>query len=113
MKEKKGIPGGMFLIAGLLFFFNACNTPLGEYWEYTFDNQTQYSIDVSLNKGYRLSKEGVDQDGILQVAGKSNKKIFIKAGSVDFWWVSSSQNNNRYIYPITSGSTVTFKERAK
>jgi hypothetical protein len=117
MKEKNRTPAGVFFIAGIFLFFISffisCDTPWGEYWEYTFENQTQYSITVSLNKSYRSQKEGSDTSGPFQVGSNSSKKVYVKAGSVDFEWDSYASNYNRYIYPVTGGSRVTFKERAR
>jgi hypothetical protein len=112
MKEKNRTPAGMFFIAGIFLFFISCDTPWGEHWEYTFENQTQYSITVSLNKSYKFLKEGTDESGPFQLGSRSSEKVYVKAGSVNFAWDSYS-NSNRSIYPVTSGSKVTFKERAR
>jgi hypothetical protein len=111
MKERNRIAAGVFFIAGVFLFFISCDSPWGEQWEYTFENQTQYYITISLNKSYRYQKEGSDESRPFQVGSNASKKVYVKAGSVDFEW--DSYNSNRYIYPVTGGSKVTFKERAR
>jgi hypothetical protein len=124
MKErKKGSPIRLFFIAGVsvLFLFCGCDMPSGGYWEYTFENQTQYTIQVSLNEGYKLVREVPKENGEsspvytapLQIYNKSSKTVYIRSGSVDFEWTASSPGNNRSIYPVNTGSKVTFKERDK
>ncbi|MDR2258610.1 MAG: hypothetical protein LBE14_05620 [Treponema sp.] len=103
----------------IFFVFSACDASWEETWgpdyEYKFDNQTQYSITVTLNKNYKLSKEGGEESRELNLSSKSSRTVYIKSDSVDFKWAASYYNSSysRYIYPVTDGSKVTFKERAK
>jgi hypothetical protein len=116
MKEKIGKPAGMFFIMGipvLCLVFSACDTPLGGYWEYEFSNQTQYSITVSLNKKYKLAKEGAETDSGLDLYYKSSVTVYIDSDSVNFEWTAGYSEYNRHIYAETGGSKVTFREKAK
>jgi hypothetical protein len=121
MKQKK-FQMARWFFTGLsitAFVLSACKMPLGGYWEYTFENQTSYSITVSLNRAYKLVKEEtwadkkpwLDDD--LDIYSRSSKTVYIEEDSVDFEWTASSQSYNRYIYPVKAGSKVTFREREK
>jgi hypothetical protein len=126
MKKGKHKPAGFFYTAGVLAvftFFAACKTPLGGLWEYQFSNKTSYSIRISLDKGYKLSKESgssssawgdsepfIYTDFILYSG--SSGTVYVESDSVGFGWTAGS-TYNRYIYPEKDGSRVTFKERSK
>jgi hypothetical protein len=122
MKKGKRTPGGVLCIAGVLaalVFFTACDTPLGGYWEYEFNNETSYTITVTLDESYKTS---TDDDTEVNTAfnlytkssySKSSRTVYVKSGSVGFEWTANNSNNNRNIYPEKNGSKVTFKERIK
>jgi hypothetical protein len=116
MKTKNGKSAGMFVFAGIIFlFFSAC-MPFGGAWEYVFDNQTQYGIEVFLSGNYESFYEFFrkdEKDQVLYISPKSSKTVSIDTGSVDFEWTAYSSDNNRYIYPVKNGSKVTFKERPR
>jgi hypothetical protein len=122
MKGKTGKPARLFSIMGIsitAFVLSACAVPMGGFWEYVFDNQTQYHITVSLNKGYKLSNEGlrieneiwINDD--LAIYSGSSKTVYTEANSLGFEWTASSSDDNRHIYPEITGSKATFKERQK
>jgi hypothetical protein len=106
-------------IVSLIIPFNACDALVNNddfYWEYEFVNQTQYGIQISVNKGYKLSNEKDSDNEIhpelnsdIYLYSNSNKIIYINSDAVDFQWTASY--NNKYIYAVTNGSTVIFKER--
>jgi hypothetical protein len=106
-------------IVSLIIPFNACDefgNDKNFYWEYEFVNQTQYSIQISVNKGYKLSNEkdsnSPEYNSDIYLYYNSNKIIYIKSDAVDFQWTASyNSGNNKYIYAVTNGSTVIFKER--
>jgi hypothetical protein len=108
-------------IVSLIIPFYACDEYSGKdknfYWEYEFVNQTQYSIKLTVNKSYKLSKESDSElnDAIYLYSNSysdSNKVIYIKSDVAGFQWaVSYNPGNNKYIYAVASGSKVTFKER--
>lgn len=107
------LPTGILIVLVFAFLLNACDTPLTG-WEYTFINQTQYTIRISISEKYRLSKDSnaVEESGDFYLYSRSSKTLYgVDSGSVDFQWTASSESDNRYIYSVISGSEVTFKER--
>jgi hypothetical protein len=109
MKEGKHKPGGLFYITGLfaaLVFFSACETPFGGYWEDAFNNETSYTITVTLDKAYKTSTGDSEINTSLYLYSNSSETVYVKSDSVDFSWTARNAEKNRDIYPEKDGSKV-------
>jgi hypothetical protein len=93
MLEAAGIICGVFLVMVL------CSCDYWDY-EYTFDNQTQYSIQVTV-KGQHT----------IYLSPQKEEKVKLTGPSQDFTWEVSSYQDFEKVYADISGASVVFKER--
>jgi hypothetical protein len=84
---------------------------IGGYYNYEFDNQTGYTISVTMNQPYKISKNSTERNNALSINARSKTMVYVLQDSLDFQWTTSSGSNNSKIYSETIGAKVTFKER--
>jgi hypothetical protein len=71
-------------------------------YDYTFINQTLYSIKITIP---------TKDQGSFNLAAKHETKISIKSDTIDFEWTAVDPQHNYEIYPVKESGTVTFKLR--
>jgi len=104
------------LFAGVVsaLLCSSCGMKFGSY-QYEFDNQTQYSIYVTVDEEYKLSTDenALEHTGQFYLYANTTQILYsVSSDGLDFQWTASYWSNNRYIYTV-EGSKVTFKERAQ
>lgn len=93
---------------------NACDF---SYYVYEFKNNTDYTINVTVNKDYKMDEVDYGKSNVIQLGGKnsympSSAEITVDggSGSLSFSWEAYYESYNEKIYTKVSGNTVTFEE---
>jgi len=83
------------------------------YYDYEFDNQTRFTITVTMNQLYKTpNKNSPDRTNALSINRESKTTIFVlKDYSLEFHWTASNASDTPKIHSEIIGSTVVFKER--
>jgi len=77
------------------------NVPL----EYTFDNKSTFTIQITLSEPYKTDKDDeVNKKSPFSVFSSDVEKVYVKNnGVVDFKWTTSYIRDNPKLYCITKG----------
>jgi hypothetical protein len=105
---------------GIALTFSACEAFFPSNKKYTFDNQSNYTIYVTLNtvKNYQ-TKSGEEYydsntNEITLYSGYSEpKEIYIESDPVDFSWTAYNETDNQYIKCEVDQGKATFTNYKK
>ena len=92
----------------------ACDGLIPNRVSYKFDNQSAYSIYVTLDEKfqYKSGDSYVDSNTrVFTLTTKSSQEVFIESTSVDFSWTAVTESLNNKIYCVVDENKATFKER--
>jgi len=103
---------GLLFLLSITVIFSTCgdgsiNVP------YVFDNQSDYTIYVTLDKEY--STKGSDGkftssgSNAFSVGGNSKTEVDVYSSSVDFSWTTYYESDNGYVYCVVSKNKATFR----
>ena len=109
--NKKTFKKFCFLFMGfcILTILFACADSV--YYEYTFQNQTFHSIDIYVNKEYKIIKDDSEKyNNTITISGYSKRTIYVNTNQLDFVWTSHNGYDDEISYRI-DGSTVFFTEK--
>ena len=88
---------------------------IGGYYEYEFDNQTRYTITITMDRSYKTPYKNSSYrypENALSINSKNKTTVYVSQGnSLYFKWTASNASDNPKIYSETIGTKVTFKER--
>ncbi|HCC37172.1 MAG TPA: hypothetical protein DEQ14_05920 [Treponema sp.] len=100
----------------LLYIFGVCSCDLESNIEYTFDNQSSYTVIISLSEPYKTSKPNPSEDydppkitNPLRVYSGDSITIYVDNADMDFQWVTNSISDSAKIYCSASGARATFR----
>jgi len=82
--------------------------------EYTFDNKSSFTVQITLAEPYKTSKENDEKERTSPFSVYSSRveKVYVKNnGAVDFQWTTSFIGDNPKVYCVTEGPKATFKNR--
>jgi len=86
------------------------NVPL----EYTFDNRSSFTIQITLTAPYKTSNESEEKERTSPFSVYSSRveKVYVKSnGIVDFQWTTNNIGDNPKVYCVTEGPKAVFKDR--
>jgi len=105
---------GVLCLLGIAVIFSACSED-SIYIAYTFNNQSNYTIYVTLSKEYSTKdsegKHTSSGSKSISVSSNSKTEVDINAQSVDFSWTTYYESDNASVYCVVSNSKATFKNR--
>jgi hypothetical protein len=123
-KKRKWMMSVMSILLGACaLMFAGCkqSAPKGDYWVYTFDNETSCALSITPSSGYADSapttnpdgtySDPSETDGTFTLGAKSSKSIWVKSSFVSYAWAPAGSTAAVGIYSTINGSTVVFKER--
>jgi len=82
--------------------------------EYTFDNKSSFTIQITLAAPYKTSKENEEKERTspFSVYSFNVTKVYVQNnGIVNFQWAADSAKNNSKVYCVTDGQKAVFKNR--
>jgi hypothetical protein len=123
--KRKNVIFLLLLFIAISTLFNACIKLLSGYWEYEFANESSYTIQITLNKKYASSEQGLSNEdelssSIIYLSSHTSRTVYSGDDSIDFTWIASSNSTGYYatsiihnssIDIVSDGSKITFKER--
>jgi len=82
--------------------------------EYTFDNKSSYTIQITLSEPYRTSsdKEEKTTTSPFSVYSLNVTRVYVQNnGIVDFQWITNYAEDNPKVFCVTEGSKAVFRNR--
>jgi len=102
-----------FVFCGLFLVLFSCRIEDFEL-EYTFDNKSSFTIQITLAAPYKISKENEEKERTSPISVYSSRveKVYVKSnGIVDFQWTTSYVEDNPKVYCVTEGPKAVFRDR--
>jgi len=106
-----------WLVACLLCTFVICSCgDLEKNIEYVFDNNSSYTVQITLSQPHSTSKPTKDYtpektSSTVTVYGGNSVTVYVDNTDVDFQWTTSYAGDNSKVYCTASGAKATFNNR--
>jgi len=110
---RKSVAGILYLLV-VAAIFSACG-PGSINVPYVFDNQSNYTIYITLSKEYyiRGSDDKLVPSGskTFSVSGNTKSERQVYSNAIEFSWTTYNESDNGFVYCIVDGNKATFKNR--
>jgi len=105
-----------WLVACLLCTFVICSCDLESNIEYVFDNNSSYTVQITLSQPHSTTKPTKDYEpqktsSTLTVYTGNAVTVYVDNMNVDFQWTTSYAGDNPKVYCTTRGAKATFNDR--
>jgi len=111
IKHVKKLAAVLYLLCATVLFSTCEGVIFTRYLVYTFDNQSDKTIYVTLYRDYLYSGTQLDRDNVLTVNNNVPVEIRVDSSSVNFSWTASNETDNSSIYCAIDQNKAVFRNR--